>query len=59
MSHFDTIKDINGKIYLSLENHEREKGKSVGNKPEDFEILSFIGSGGYGKVFKVRSKLNK
>ena len=59
MSHFDTIKDINGKIYLSLENHEREKGNSVGNKPEDFEILSFIGSGGFGKVFKVRSKLNK
>ena len=59
MSHFDTIKDINGKIYLSLENHEREKGNSVGNKPEDFEILSFIGSGYFGKVFKVRSKLNK
>ena len=58
MSHLNTIKDIDGKIYLSLENHESEKGKSIGNKPEDFEILSFIGGGAFGEVFKVRSKLN-
>jgi hypothetical protein len=43
MSHFDTIKDSDGKIYLSLENHIKDTGKSIGNKPEDFDILCLLG----------------
>ena len=58
MSNFETIKDSNGKIYLSLENHKIDKGKSIGNKPEDFDILRKLGEGAFGQVFKVRSKLN-
>ena len=58
MSHLDTIKDSDGKIYLSLENHTKDMGKSIGNRPEDFDILCMLGEGAFGKVFKVRSKLN-
>lgn len=58
MSHFDTIKDSDGKIYLSLENHIKDTGKSIGNKPEDFDILCLLGEGAFGQVFKVRSKIN-
>ena len=31
---------------------------TVGNKIEDFEILNKLGEGAFGKVFKVRSKIN-
>ena len=58
MSNFETIKDSDGKIYLSLDTHKKDKGKSIGNAPEDFDILYQLGEGTFGKVFKVRSKIN-
>ena len=58
MSNFDQIKDSDGNIYLSLESHKKDKGKSIGNKLEDFDILLMLGEGTLGKVFKVRSKIN-
>ena len=58
MSNFDPIKDSDGKLYLSLESHKKDKGKIIGNKLEDFDILLMLGKGTFGKVFKVRSKIN-
>ena len=56
MNIFDTIKDSEGKEYLTLDNSN--DNINVGNKSEDFEILQILGIGGYGEVFKVISKLN-
>ena len=58
MSHFDIVKDSDGKTFLSLENRTKDEGGSIGNKPEDFDILRKLGEGAFGQVFKVRSKLN-
>ena len=59
MSYLDTIKDADGNLYLSLEDPKKEANISnKGNKPEDFEILRILGNGGFGQVFKVRSKID-
>ena len=58
MSHFDIVKDSDGKTFLYLENRTKDEGGSIGNKPEDFDILRKLGEGAFGQVFKVRSKLN-
>ena len=54
------VKDEDGKMYLSIENNQNDDEKDrIGNTLEDFEFLQKLGTGGYGKVFKVISKLNK
>ena len=58
MSNFDVIKDANGKEYLMLDSSELYDDTQMGNKSEDFEILKKLGEGSFGKVFKVRSKIN-
>ena len=34
------------------------KGKYIGNKLDDFEILQMMGKGAFGFVAKVKSKIN-
>ena len=59
MSYLDTIKDADGNLYLSLEDLKNDtNARNVGNKPEDFENLRILGEGGFGQVFKVRSKID-
>ena len=58
MSNFDIVKDIKGKEYLIFDSSELYDESQIGNKLEDFEILQMLGSGSFGEVFKVLSKLN-
>ena len=58
MSNFDTIKDTEGKEYLVFDNSELYDDSQMGDKSDDFEILRKLGKGGFGQVFKVRSKIN-
>ena len=59
MNDFIQIKDIDGKIYLSIENNQNDVKKDrIGNTLDDFEFLQELGEGHFGKVFKVISKLN-
>ena len=58
MSNFDIVKDTEGKEYLMFDSSELYDESLIGNKSDDFEILRKLGQGAFGKVFKVRSKLN-
>ena len=58
MSGFDVIKDSEGKEYLVFDSGELYDDSQMGNKSDDFEILKKLGEGAFGKVFKVRSKIN-
>ena len=58
MSDFDVIKDSEGKEYLIFDSSELYDDSQMGDKFEDFEVLSQLGKGGFGAVFKVRSKIN-
>ena len=58
MSIFDVIKDTEGKEYLIFDSSELYNDNLIGNKLDDFEILQLLGKGSFGKVFKVKSKLN-
>ena len=58
MSGFDVIKDSEGKEYLVFDKTEIYDDSQMGNKSDDFEILRKFGEGSFGKVFKVRSKIN-
>ena len=53
-------KDITGEENLFNDEYYRSKEDNIiiGQKPEDFEILKFLGKGGFGKVYKVKYKLN-
>ena len=58
MSNFDVIKSAEGKEYLTFDSSELFDDSLMGNKSDDFEVLRKLGEGGFGKVFKVRSKIN-
>ena len=58
MSNFDIIQDVEGKEYLIFDNSELYDETNIGNKLEDFELLSQLGEGAFGEVYKVLSKLN-
>ena len=58
MSNFDTITDTEGKEYLVFDSSELYDDSQMGDKSDDFEILRKLGEGAFGKVFKVRSKIN-
>ena len=59
MNDFDTITDSEGKEYLVLDKPELFDDSQMGNKSDDFEILRKLGGeGSFGKVYKVRSKIN-
>ena len=58
MTNFDTIKDTNGKEYLMFDTSKLYDDNQLGNKFDDFEILKKLGEGAFGKVFKVKSKIN-
>ena len=58
MSNFDTINGVDGKEYLVFDSSELYDDSQIGDKSDDFEILRKLGEGAFGKVFKVRSKIN-
>jgi len=58
MNNFDNIEDENGKEYCLINCSEVYNDEKVGSCLEDFEIIKILGKGGFGKVFKVRSKIN-
>ena len=58
MSNFEIINYAKGKEYLVFDSSELYDDSQIGNKSDDFEILKKLGSGAFGKVFKVRSKIN-
>ena len=52
-------KDMTGNENLFDDNYYETKGEiNMGTKPEDFEIIKLLGKGAFGKVYKVKSKLN-
>ncbi len=58
MSNFDVIKDSEGKEYLTFDSSELFDDSQMGSKFDDFEVLIKLGEGSFGKVLKVRSKIN-
>ena len=55
----ETLKDDKGKTHIIFDKSELYDDSIMGNKLDDFEILQFLGSGAFGFVAKVRSKINK
>ena len=52
-------KDMGGEENLMDDSYYRTKfDTNIGQKPENFEIIKLLGKGAYGKVYKVKSKLN-
>ena len=58
MSDFDIINDSEGKEYLVFDSSELYDDSQMGDKFDDFEVVSQLGAGNFGVVFKVRSKIN-
>ena len=58
MNDLDIINESEEKKRLIFKDYEPNGEEEIGNKLQDFEILMKLGSGTFGKVYKVRSKLN-
>ena len=58
MNKLEIIKDTEDKEHLIFTDSNLDEEINIGNKLEDFEILMLLGEGGFGKVLKVRSKLD-
>ena len=59
MNDLERVIGINGKSYIAFEKNIDENEKdNIGDKLEDFELLQKLGEGGFGKVLKVKSKIN-
>ena len=58
MSDFDIINDSEEKEYLVFDSSELYDDSQMGDKFDDFEVLSQLGAGNFGVVLKVRSKIN-
>ena len=58
MNKLEIIKDAEDKEHLVFTDSDFDEEKSIGDKLEDFEILMLLGEGAFGKVLKVRSKLD-
>ena len=57
----ELIRDIEGRTYLAFDApsyHESMNLNRVDMKFDDFEVLQKLGEGAFGKVFKVRSKID-
>ena len=57
----ELIKDIEGREYLSFNKPNYNEIMNIENsklKEENFEVLMKLGEGAFGKVFKVRSKID-
>ena len=52
-------KDINGEEDCLNYYYNLNEDSNIGDKPEQFQILKLIGKGAFGKVYKVRSLINK
>ena len=58
MNDLEIINESEDKKRLIFKDYEPNGKEKIGNKLQDFEILMKLGSGTFGKVYKVRSKLN-
>ena len=58
MNDLEIINESEEKKRLIFKDYEPNGKEKIGNKLQDFEILMKLGSGTFGKVYKVRSKLN-
>ena len=59
MLNFDTILDNEGKEHLIIDSNDNDNNNNnqeIGDALKDFEILNFLGKGGFGEVYKVSSK---
>ena len=57
----ELIKDLDGRTYLAFDKPSYNETINTFNsslKSDDFEVLMKLGEGAFGKVFKVRSKLD-
>ena len=59
MNDLDLIQNSKGMQFLVFNKSEFFNNAKIGNKLKDYEILMTLGDGTFGKIFKVRSKLNK
>ena len=58
MSDFDIINDSEWKEFLVFDSSVLYDDSQMGDKFDDFEVLSKLGAGSFREVFKVLSKIN-